>query len=327
MGPIFRALLAFGASFFQSRTNLQLQVFALQHQLGVLQRCVKRPQIKPEDRILWGWLSQRWSGWKDSLIIVKPDTVVGWSKKRFRDHWRWLSKPGPGRPAVDLGVIDLIRNMSVVNPLWGSPHIMNELHKIGIDVAKSTVERYMVLRKERTPSPSWLPFLHNHVLDMVSIDFFVVPTINFKILFVFIVLAHHRRRMLHFNVTAHPTADWTANQIVQAFPWDEAPRYLLRDRDGAYGAHFRHAVKGMGIEEVLSAPRSPWQNPYIERLIGSIRRECLDHIIVFNARHLRRILQTYSNTITSHVLTCRLTAIAGLDHRLVHTRSCVVRHG
>ena len=182
--------------------------------------------------------------------------------------------------------------MSKANPLWGAPRIQAELAKVGIEVAKSTVERYMV-RRSKPPSPTWRAFLQNHVRDLVSIDFFVVPTANFRLLFVFLVLSNHRRRILHFNVTEHPTAEWTAQQIVEACPWDDAPRHLLRDRDGIYGAEFRKRVHGLGIQEVLTAARSPWQNPYVERVIGSIRRECLDHVVVLSERHLRRLLSDY----------------------------------
>ncbi len=182
--------------------------------------------------------------------------------------------------------------MSKANPFWGSPRIRDELHKIGIDLAKSTIEKYMV--KHRKPSSStWRTFLDNHVGDLVSIDFFVVPTIRNTVLFVFLVLAHDRRRVVHFNVTQYPTSVWTAQQIVEAFPWDTAPRYLLRDRDKIYGHAFQNRVKNIGMKEVKIAPRSPWQNPYVERLIGSIRRECLDHVIVFDERHLKRVLTDY----------------------------------
>jgi len=178
------------------------------------------------------------------------------------------------------------------NPTWGSPRIVGELHKIGIDVAKSTVEKYRP--KSRKPSsPTWKAFLTNHVKDLVSCDFFIVPTATFKVLFVFIILAHDQRRIVHFNITEHPTAQWTAQQIVDAFPWDTAPRYLLRDRDSIYGAAFQSRVENMGIEEVKIAPQSPWQNPYCERLIGSIRRDALDHVIVLNEKHLRRVLLSY----------------------------------
>jgi transposase InsO family protein len=178
------------------------------------------------------------------------------------------------------------------NPTWGSPRIVGELQKLGIDVAKSTVEMYRV-RPRKRPSPTWKTFLKNHVQDLVSLDFFVVPTVTHKVLFVLLILAHERRRLVHFNVTEHPTAEWTAQQVVEAFPWDGAPRYLLHDRDRIYGVAFRQRVRHMGIEEVLTAPKSPWQNPYVERLVGSIRRDCLDHVIVLHEHHLRRLLTGY----------------------------------
>ncbi len=178
-------------------------------------------------------------------------------------------------------VRDLIRKMSLANPLWGAPRIHGELLKLGIELSQATVAKYMV-RQRKPPSQSWRTFLNNHVRDLVSVDFFTVPTLSFRVLFVFVVLAHHRRRHVHFNVTANPTAAWTAQQIVEAFPWDTAPRYLLRDRDSVYAEDFRQRVEEMGIHEVLTAPRSPWQNAYAERLVGSIRRECLDHVIVLN---------------------------------------------
>jgi transposase InsO family protein len=187
---------------------------------------------------------------------------------------------------------DLIRKMSTANPGWGSPRIVGELAKLGIHVAKATVEKYMV-RSRRPPSPTWRAFLENHVKDLVSVDFFVVPTVKFRILFVFVVLAHARRRIVHFNITEHPTAQWTAQQISEAFPWEAAPRFLIRDRDRVYGPAFEDRVESMGVEEVLTAPRSPWQNPFAERVIGSIRRECLDHVVVLSERHLRRLLADY----------------------------------
>jgi len=182
--------------------------------------------------------------------------------------------------------------MSRENPLWGTPHIQSELALLGYVVAASTIDKYRI-RLRKPPSQTWRTFLDNHAKDIVAVDFFTVPTATFRILFCFIVLRHDRRMVVHFNVTAHPTARWTAQQIVEAFPYDAAPRFLLRDRDSIYGANFRRCVKSMGIEEVVTAPRSPWQNPYAERLIGSIRRECLDHVIVLNEAHMRRILASY----------------------------------
>jgi transposase InsO family protein len=189
-------------------------------------------------------------------------------------------------------VRDLIRTMSLANPLWGAPRVHGELLKLGINVSQPTVAKYMV-RHRKPPSQTWRTFLANHVKDLVSVDFFTVPAATFRVFFVFIVLAHDRRRIIHFNVTEQPTAAWTAQLIVEAFPWDKAPRYLLRDRDGIYGRYFRRRVSGMGIDEVSIAARSPWQSPYVERLIGSIRRECLDHMILLNEQHLRRIIASY----------------------------------
>lgn len=227
------------------------------------------------------------------LQIVQPATVVRWRKRKFREHWAKLSRAGKsGRPPIAKEVRELIRRMSKTNVGWGAPHIAGELAKIGIEVSTTTVAKYMV-RRRKPPSPTWRAFLENHVKDLVSADFFVVPTVNSRVLFVFVILAHDRRRVVHFGITEHPTANWTANQVVGAFPWDTAPRYLLRDRDSIYGGEFRSRVRNMGIKEVLTAPRSPWQSPYVERLIGSIRRECLDHVVVFNERHLHRVLSSY----------------------------------
>jgi transposase InsO family protein len=293
MLPIISALLAFVAALFQSRAALYLEHLALRHQLAVYQQTVARPRLRPTDRLFWAWLSRIWPGWAEALAFVQPCTVIAWQQQRFRDHWRRVSQQGtPGRPTIAKEVRTLIQAMWQANPTWGSPRIVGELHKLGIDVAKSTVETYRV-RRCKPPSPTWKAFLNNHVQAMVALDFFVVPTVTPKLLFVLVILAHERRRVVHFNVTEHPTAEWTAQQVVDACPWDEAPRYLLRDRDRIYGASFRQRVQHMGIEEVLIAPRSPWQNPYVERLIGSIRRECLDHVIVLHERHLRRLLTEY----------------------------------
>jgi putative transposase len=293
MKNILLTILSFIAAPLRSRLALQTEILALRHQLAVYQRSGKRPRISPADRILWGLLSKIWPGWRDVLVFVKPSTVIAWQRRRFRDHWRWLSKRSePGRPPVAKEIRELIRRMSQANRTWGSPRIVGELGKLGIIVAKSTVEKYMV-RSPKPPSSTWKSFLKNHAKDLVSIDFFVVPTVRFKVLFVLVMLAHHRRRIVHFNVTEYPTARWTAQQMVEAFPWDERPRYLLRDRDGVYGVDFRTRVKNMDIREVLIAPRSPWQNPFVERVIGSIRRECLNHVVVLNERHLKRILKGY----------------------------------
>ena len=226
-------------------------------------------------------------------MIVTPDTVLRWQRRRFREHWTKLSgRPTRGRPPINPEITALVTRMAAANPFWGAPRIHGELLKIGIRVAERTVSR-LVPRRRIPPSQTWRTFLTNHVRDLVSLDFFTVPTARLRVLFVLIVLAHQRRCVVHFNVTEHPTAAWTAQQIVDAFPDESAPSYLLRDRDSVYGHAFRQRVKGMGIAEVLTAPHSPWQNPFAERLIGSIRRECLNHVFVLGELHLRRILTRY----------------------------------
>jgi transposase InsO family protein len=281
---------------------LQLEILALRHQLGVLQRSVKRPKLTPADRLLWAWLCAVWNDWQSSILVVKASTVIGWHRKGFRLFWAWKVRHGkPGRPTVPNEVRALIRTMSRENALWGAPRIHGELLQLGIDIGETSVSKYMI-RRRNPPSQTWRTFLDNHVKTLVSVDFFTVPTIRFQVLYVFLVLAHDRRRILHFGVTSHPTAEWTAQQLREAFPWDTAPRYLLRDRDRIFGADLVTQVKAMGIQQVLSAPRSPWQRAYIERVIGTIRRECLDHVIVFSEaslyRHLRRFVDYYHRSRT-----------------------------
>ena len=257
----FSALITHLVSRFRSHNSLCFENVALRHQLFVYQRTVKRPKLRLSDRLFWVCLSRLWTDWQDALEFVQPRTVLAWQKKRFRDYWRRLSQSGkPGRPPISKEVRDLIRDMWRANPTWGSPRIVGELRKLGITVAKSTVEKYQP-RLRKPPSPTWRAFLANHVKDIVACDFFTVPTVQCRVLFVFIMLAHDRRRIVHCNITEHPTAQWTTQQIVEAFPWDTAPRYLLRDRDSIYSSIFQDRVDHMGIEEVKIAPKSPWQNP------------------------------------------------------------------
>jgi putative transposase len=293
MTPIVRALLAFVTSLFRSRVSLQVEIVALRHQLTVYQRSSRRPRACLSDRLLWAWLARHWTRWREVLVFVQPATVLAWQRRRFRDHWARLSRTGrPGRPGIPKEVEAFIRDISAANPRWASPRILGEVRKLGIVVAKATVEKYRV-RPRRPSSPSWRAFLKNHVPELIALDFVTVPTVSVKVLFVLVVLAHHRRRIRHFNVTEHPTAQWTVQQLVEAFPWKTAPRYLLRDRDAVYGLAFDRRVTGVGMAQVLTAARSPWQNPYAERLIGSMRRECLDHVIICSEEHLRRILARY----------------------------------
>jgi len=193
---------------------------------------------------------------------------------------------------VNREIRELIRQMSVANPLWGAPGIHGEMLNLGIEVSQATVGRHMI-RRHGLPSPTWPPFLGNQIDGIAAIDMFVVVTAAFRLLYVSVIMRHARRKILHLNVTQHPTAGWLSCQITEAFPWDTAPRYLLRDRDTSYGERFQKRARAMGITEVLTAPRSPWQNAYVERVIGSIRRDCLDHVLVINERHLRRVLFFY----------------------------------
>ncbi len=278
---------------FRSRKALQMEVLLLRHQLAIYQRSVKRPRLQPQDRAFWALVSRHCKGWRDALVMVRPDTVVRWQRRRFRDHWGRLSRSRTtGRPAVPEDVQALIRRMTEANPLWGAPRIRDELRMLGIDLAVSTVARYRGPRR-RPSSPTWKAFLKAHLAETVAVDFLTVPTVRNRVLFVFLVLSLSRRRILHVGVTAHPTAAWTAQQMTEAFPWEPPPRYLQRDRDRIFGREFVKRVEALGMRQVISAPRSPWQNAYVERLIGSVRRECLDHVVILGERHLRWVLQSY----------------------------------
>jgi transposase InsO family protein len=220
-------------------------------------------------------------------------TVIRWHRAGFRAYWRWKSRARGGRPTVPLELRRLIRAMSLVNPLWGAPRMHGELLKLGIDVGQTSVTKYMA-RRRRPPSQGWRTFLRNHADGIVAMDLFVVPTISFQLLYGLLILRHDRR-VLWMGVTAHPTAEWVARQLTEACGWDQAPTYLLRDRDQVYGQVFTRRMRAMGIRDQPTSPRSPWQNAYAERLIGSIRRECVDHIVVFGEQHLRHALLSYMN--------------------------------
>jgi putative transposase len=284
-------------------TTIALENLALRHQLLVLQRSVVRPHLSRWDRILWVWLSRLWTDWRASLVIVQPATVLAWHRRGFQLYWRWRSRASSvGRPRLDPELRQLIRRMARENPTWGRRRIRAELALLGYCVAELTVARYMHRTAPR-PSPTWRAFLTTHARDIVAVDFFLVPTLTFRLLFVFVVLRHDRRELLHLNVTEHPTAVWTARQILEIFPNETAPRYLLRDWDAVYGECFTRCLANMGIREVIIAPKAPWQNPFVERVIGSIRRECLDHYLILNEAHLRRLLRgyiAYYNTARPH---------------------------
>jgi len=277
----------------KDRTQLALENIALRQQLAVYKRTVKRPKIEDRDRIFWLTVMGMLKEWKEALVFVQPRTVIKWHRKGFRYYWRRKSRATPGRPPICMKIILLIRLMSQENVLWGAPRIKAELALLGHEVAESTVAKYMVRPKRDTPSQSWKTFLANHMDVTAACDFFVVPTLTFNLLYVFVVLSHDRRRILHVNATANPTAKWTARQLLEAFPYDSKPKYLLRDNDKIFGWEFQRCVEALEIDEVPSAPKSPWQNPYVERVIGTIRRECLDHIIPVNEEHLLRVLREF----------------------------------
>jgi hypothetical protein len=273
--------------------ELVLENIALRQQLKALQRTVRRPRPQRRDRVFWILLANTWRRWRMALVLVQPDTVLRWHRDWLR--WRWTRRSRcahDGRPTVDHEIRALVSQMATANPLWGAPRIHGELLKLGFEVSERTVSR-LLPHRSRPPSQTWRTFLTNHLAAMVSMDFFTVPTLTGRVLFVVVLLSHERRRVVHVNTTDHPTASWAAQQVVNAFPDETAPRWLLRDRDGIYGDVFRRRVSGLGLTEAVCSPMSPWQNPYVERLIGSIRRECLDHVIVTNGAHLRHLLRTY----------------------------------
>jgi putative transposase len=276
----------------RSRAALQLEVLALRHQGDVLLRTrPQRVRLATTDRWLWVVLSRVWTGWRTALVIVRPETVIAWHRQGFRLWWAWKSRPRLGRPTVSADVRTLIRTMAQANPRWGAPRIHGELLKLGIDVSQATVAKYMEFPRQ-APSQTWRTFLRNHIGQIVAADFFLVPTATYRLLFVLVLLAHDRRRIRHVAVTAHPTAAWAAQQLREAFPWNEAPHYLIHDRDHAVDG-LGATAKAAGIDEVLTAPGAPWQNAFVERFIGSARRECFDHLIVFSEAGRRRVMTRY----------------------------------
>ena len=278
---------------FRSRAALEAEVLVLRHQLNVLRRkSPKRVALGSIDRLLLVGLYRLAPGVLDALKIIRPETLIRWHRAGFRAYWRWKSRPRGGRPATPADIRSLIREMSVANPLWGAPRIHGELLKLGIDVGQTTVARYMA-RRRMPPSQGWKTFLRNHADGIASMDLFLVPTISFRLLYGVLILRHSRRELLWLAVTAHPSAEWIARQLTEAYGWQQAPRYITRDRDRVYGGVFARRLRAMGIRDRPIAPRSPWQNGCAERLIASIRRDCLDHVVVFGERHLRHLLKSY----------------------------------
>ena len=286
--------LAVLASPFKSKLRLEGENAVLRHQLNVLRRKLHgRVRLTNHDRLFFIQLYRWFPSILKVLTIIRPETLVRWHRAGFRCYWRRKSRPQGGRPQIDTELRRLVRRMSVENPLWGAPRIHGELLKLGFEVAQSSVAKYMVKRRG-PPSQGWRTFLHNHAPDIAAMDLFVVPTVGFDLLYAFVIVRLGRRDLVWINVTAYPTADWIARQITEAFPWNEAPRYMIRDRDRIYGTVVTRRLRAMGIRDKPAAPASPWQNGVVERLIGSIRRESVDHMIVLGEAHLRRILKSYA---------------------------------
>src|SRR5471030_3093331 len=296
-------VLAVLAAPFKSKVRLEAENAVLRHQLIVLRRKMHgRPRLTNNDRWFFIQLYRWFPSILQVVIIVQPETLVRWHRAGFRYYWRWKSRPRGGRPQIETDLRALIRQMSMENPLWGAPRIHGELLKLGFEVAQSSVAKYMV-KRNGPPSQEWRTFLRNHAPDIAAMDLFIVPTIGFGLLYAFVIVRLDRRDLVWINVTANPTAEWIARQLTEAFPWDEAPRYLIRDRDRIYGSIVTRRMRAMGIRDKPTAPASPWQNGFAERLIGSIRRECVDHFIVLGEEHLCRILRAYAhyyNEIRTH---------------------------
>jgi transposase InsO family protein len=295
--------LAILASPFRSKSRLEAENAALRRQLVVL-RCMvhKRVRLTNSDRLFFIQLYRWFPSVLKVITIIRPETLVRWHRAGFRRYWRWKSRLLGGRPQIATDLRVLIRRMSIENPLWGAPRIHGELLKLGIEVAQSSVAKYMV-KRSGPPSQGWGTFLRNHAPDIAAMDLLIVPTIGFDLLYALVIIRLQRRDLVWINVTANPTAEWIARQITAAFPWNDAPRYLIRDRDRVYGDIVTRRLRAMGIRDKPIAPGSPWQNGFAERLIGSIRRECVDHFVVLGEAHLRRILRAfarYYNNIRTH---------------------------
>ena len=296
-------LLTLFASPLKSKRRLEAETAALRYQLIVLRRKVGgRVRLTNGDRLFFMQLYRWFPSVLKVITVIRPETLVRWHRAGFRRYWCWKSRPFGGRPQISAELRALIRRMSIENPLWGAPRIHGELLKLGFEVAQSSVAKYMV-KRGGPPGQGWRTFLRNHAPDIAAMDLFVVPTIGFSLLYAFVIVRLDRRDLVWTNVTTNPTAEWIARQLTEAFPWSTAPRYLVRDRDRIYGSIVPRRLRAMGIRDKPIAPASPWQNGFAERLIGSIRRECVDHIVVLGEAHLRRILESYAryyNGIRTH---------------------------
>ena len=281
-------------SIFASRADLVIENLALRQQLAVLQRKHPRPRLRVTDRLLWLALRRWWRRWEEALAIVRPATVIRWHREGFKRYWRWRSRRCAGRPTKKADIRALVRRMAAENPTWGAPRIHGEIQKLGLEVSERTVSRYMPRRPANPDARQrWCTFLANHREVIAAMDFFTVPTVTFRVLYVFFVIHHARRVLVHFRATEHPTAAWITQQLREAFPYDQAPRYLILDRDAKYGNDVLTAIGDMGIRAKLITARSPWQNGVAERFVSTARRDLLDHVIVLNEKHLHRLLASF----------------------------------
>jgi transposase InsO family protein len=294
---VFRFILALLAAirvFFRSRHDAALEILALRQQVAVLKRKRPRPRLNPWDRLFWATLRHVWSRWAEVLVVVKPETVVGWHRAGFRLFWRWRSRTRGCRPETAAEIRALIRRVADENPTWGAPKIHGELLKLGFTVSERTVARYLRrVRRRGDPGKRWLTFLANHREMISALDFFTVPTVTFKLLYCFFVIEHGRRKIRHFNVTQHPTAEWVVQQLREAFPEVGPLRYLVLDRDTKFNADVLAFLKATGLKPKRTSIQSPWQNGIAERWVGGCRRELLDHVIPLNEEHLRRLVRDY----------------------------------
>ena len=288
------ALLAAIRVFFRSRGDTALEVLALRQQVAVRKRKRPRPRLNGLDRFFWTALRRGWPRWTDVLVIVKPETVVGWHRAGFRRYWRWRSRPRGGRPRITNEIRALVRRMAEENPTWGAPKIHGELQKLGFAVSERTVARYLRrVRRRGGPGKRWLAFLQNHREVIVALDFFTVPTVTFRLLYCLFVIEHGRRKILHFNVTADPTAEWVVQQLREAFPEAAPYRYVILDRDSKFDEDVIDFLRATGLKPKRTSVQAPWQNGVSERWVGSCRREIFDHVIVLNEQHLRRLMRDY----------------------------------
>jgi len=322
MSSYLRLMLFVFVSLFRSQRRLAAEIVVLRHQVLVLKRKHRgRIKLNGLDRVILTWLSRAIPAVRSAIVIVQPETLLGWHRKGFRAFWRWKSGATVGRPPVHQELRGLIRRMAFENPLWGAPRIHGELLKLGFRVAQSTVSKYLG-QHSRPTGQTWKTFIENHKDAIAAVDFFVVPTIGFKLLYGVAILHLKSRELVWTNATLHPTAEWIPQQLTEAFPWDEAPHHLIRDRDASYGSVFKRRLDSLGIRDHPTAPRSPWQNGYVERVIGSIRRECTDHTIIFGESHLRRTLKSYAqyyNQARTHLSLAKDSPV----HRPIQSRGAI----